>query len=87
MIHYEDVEKARERIHPYVYRTPLDKSMYLSNQDTNVYLKLENQQRMKCAKIRGAFSKITNLSQDEINKGIVAISSGNHGAAISYASN
>ena len=86
MIHYEDVKKAHERIRPYVYRTPLDQSMYLSNQDTKVYLKLENQQKMKCAKARGAFSKITSLSQDEINKGIVAISSGNHGAAISYAS-
>lgn len=42
---------------------------------------------MKCAKIRGALSKITSLSEKERKRGIVAISSGNHGAAVSYASN
>lgn len=86
-ISYEDVLKARERIDKYIYHTPLDKSMYLSNEDMNIYLKLESQQGMKCAKLRGALSKLTSLSAEEIERGIVAISSGNHGAAVSYASN
>lgn len=86
-INYEDVLRARERIDKYIYRTPLERSMYLSNESTNVYLKLECQQGMKCAKLRGALSKLTNLSKEEIERGIVAISSGNHGAAVSYASN
>ncbi len=86
MLSFRDVIKARERISKYIYKTPLEKSLELSNEDTNVYLKLENQQRIRCAKARGAFSKITNLSEEEIEKGIVAISSGNHGAAVSYAS-
>ncbi len=42
---------------------------------------------MKCAKIRGALSKITSLNEEERNKGIMAISSGNHGAAVSYGAN
>ncbi len=85
MIKFEDVILSRERINEYIYFTPLEKSQYLSDKDTNIYLKLENQQKMKCAKVRGAFSKITDLTPEEIGKGIVAISSGNHGAAVSYA--
>ncbi|WP_077369492.1 threonine ammonia-lyase [Anaerosalibacter sp. Marseille-P3206] len=84
-IKYEDVLNARNRIDKYIYHTPLDKSMYLSDEDTNIYLKLECQQGMKCAKLRGALSKLTSLSKEEIERGIVAISSGNHGAAVSYA--
>lgn len=86
-IGYKDIIEAKKRIDKYIYRTPLDQSIYLSHNNTNVYLKLENQQRMKCAKIRGAMSKLTSLSEEEIEKGVVAISSGNHGAAVSYASN
>lgn len=86
-INYEDILGARERIDKYIYHTPLDRSMYLSNESTNIYLKLECQQGMKCAKLRGALSKLTSLTNEEIDRGIVAISSGNHGAAVSYASN
>lgn len=83
---YEDVLKAKKRIDKYIYRTPLDRSMCLSDEDIDIYLKLESQQGMKCAKLRGALSKLTSLSNEEIKRGIVAISSGNHGAAVSYAS-
>lgn len=86
-IRYEDVLSARERIDKYIYHTPLDKSIYLSNEDTNVFLKLECQQGMKCAKLRGALSKLTSLTKEEIERGIVAVSSGNHGSAVSYATN
>ena len=87
MISYEDILNAQSRINKYIYRTPLEKSIYLSDDITNIYLKLENQQKMKCAKIRGALSKITCLSEEEKEKGIVAISSGNHGSAVSYGAN
>lgn len=87
MLDYKDIMEAKNRISKYVYHTPLEKSIYLSKDNTNIYLKLENQQKMKCAKIRGALSKITSLSGEERNKGIMAISSGNHGAAVSYGAN
>lgn len=87
MINYEDVKMAKSRIDKYIYHTPLERSMNLSYEGTNIYLKLENQQRMRCAKIRGALSKITSLTGEEKEKGIAAISSGNHGAAVSYAAN
>lgn len=84
-ITYDDIVNAKQRINKYIYRTPLEKSIYLSDEDTNVYLKLENQQKMKCYKMRGALSKLTSLNSEEISRGIVAISSGNHGASVSYA--
>lgn len=84
MITYEDIIEANKRIRDYIYHTPLEQSIHLS-QGKEVYLKLENQQRLKCAKIRGALSKLTSLSPEEKSKGIVAISSGNHGLAVSYA--
>ncbi|HLR21819.1 MAG TPA: threonine/serine dehydratase [Tissierellaceae bacterium] len=85
MIDFKEVLKAKKRIDKYIYKTPLEKSMYLSDKDMNIYLKLENQQKMKCAKIRGAFNKIISLNKGQKDKGIAAISSGNHGAAVSYA--
>ena len=78
MLDYKDIIEAKNRISKYIYHTPLEKSIYLSNKDTNIYFKLENQQKMRCAKIRGALSKITSLTKEEIEKGIMAISSGNH---------
>lgn len=86
MITFSDVLSARERIHKYVYSTPLDYSMYLSNKNMNIYLKLECQQKLKGFKIRGAFSKLLSLTQEEKKRGVIAVSSGNHGAGISYAS-
>ena len=86
MIEFKDVFEAKNRIDSYVKRTPLVRSIYLSDEDTNVYFKFENQQNERCAKLRGAFSKLTSLSREEIDKGISAISSGNHGIAVSYAS-
>lgn len=58
IVTYEDVCMARERINKYIYQTPLEHSMYLSNKNTNIYLKLECQQRLKGFKIRGALNKL-----------------------------
>lgn len=87
MIYFDDIKKSRERIKKYIYNTPLDYSMYLSRSDTNtsVYLKLECQQKLKGFKIRGALSKLASLAEDEKAKGVFAVSSGNHGAGVSYA--
>ncbi len=53
----------------------------------NYYLKLESQQKTRSFKVRGAFSKLTSLSDREKRIGVLAVSSGNHGAAVSYAAN
>ncbi|ADU27756.1 threonine ammonia-lyase [Ethanoligenens harbinense] len=84
MISFQDVLEARRRIESFVYKTPLEIAPSLSK-DARVYLKLECQQRQKSFKTRGAFSKISSLSKEERAKGIIAVSSGNHAAGVSYA--
>lgn len=81
---YDLILQARERIAPYILDTPLLKSLYLSKNDKNVYLKLECEQNIKSFKIRGAVNKILTLSNAEKQKGVAVVSSGNHGIAISY---
>lgn len=77
---------AANRIAPWVRETPLDPSPYFSEvTGANVWLKLENLQHTGSFKLRGAFNKLLSLTEDERAQGVVAASSGNHGAAVSYA--
>ncbi len=85
MIDLKDILNSRDRISKHISVTPLDFSIGLSNEDTKVYLKLECQQKQKAFKVRGALSKISSLSEDEKERGVIAVSSGNHGAGVSYA--
>ena len=85
IVTYEEICVAKERISKYIYNTPLDYSMYLSNTNMNIYLKLECQQKLKGFKIRGALNKLTSLTENEKRRGVMAVSSGNHGAGVSYA--
>ena len=80
-----DFIKAYNRIKYHINHTPLEQSLYFSKEDRNVFLKLENQQKTKSFKIRGALNKISVLSDEEKQRGILAVSSGNHGIAVSYA--
>lgn len=80
---YKETIKARERIRDYVYETPLVRLNYISEMlGTSVYAKLENLQRTNSFKIRGVLNKIRKLSPEELEKGLVTASSGNHGKAI-----
>lgn len=85
MVNFNDVLKARDRIKKYVSLTPLDLSIGLSSERTKVYLKLECQQKQKAFKVRGALSKISSLTDEEKQRGVTAVSSGNHGAGVSFA--
>ncbi|NLJ57784.1 MAG: threonine/serine dehydratase [Tissierellia bacterium] len=86
MVNFNDVVNARDRIQKYISLTPLDFSMGLSDEKTKVYLKLECQQKQKAFKVRGALSKISSLTDEEKERGVIAVSSGNHGAGVSFAS-
>ena len=80
---YKDTIKARERIRDYVYDTPLIRLDYISEAlGTSVYAKMENMQRTNSFKIRGALNKVRKLSREELQRGLVTASSGNHGKAI-----
>ncbi len=81
----QDVKNARERIKDLVWKTPLDYSKELSDGETEVFLKLESQQKLKAFKIRGALNKLLSLSDEEKELGVIASSSGNHGCGLSYA--
>ncbi len=77
-----DIKTARETIRPFVKRSTLKYSNFLSSLCQGaVYLKLENAQLSHSFKIRGAFNKILHLTPEEKQKGIITCSSGNHGLA------
>ena len=75
-------ESSLERIANYIYKSPLIKSDRLSSKNQNVFFKLENFQKTGSFKVRGALNKVYST---DLNREIVAASSGNHGAAVSYA--
>lgn len=79
----QDIIAAQKRISDIASRTPLVESLSLSRKfGRRIYLKLECFQPIRVFKIRGAFNKISQLSQ----KTVVAVSSGNHGMAVAYSS-
>lgn len=82
------VERAESRIREYILETPLEHSPYLSQLgDCDVYLKLENQQRTKSFKFRGAMNKVLSLDEKVRSRGIITASTGNHGAAMAQVFN
>lgn len=81
----EEVLQAGQRITPYLRETPLDYSLALSQiSDCHVYVKLENLQHTGSFKVRGALNKLLSLTPDQRARGIVAASTGNHGAAVAF---
>lgn len=80
----QDVQEAYERIKSYIYQTPLEHSMYLSEENSDIYLKMESLQSTKSFKIRGCLNKMLSLSKEEKQKGVITVSSGNHGICVAY---
>ena len=85
MITLEKIKDAHKKILPFINYTPLVHSEYLSNY-SNVKLKLENFQITGSFKLRGALNKLLSLSKSEKEKGVIAVSTGNHGKGVAYAS-
>ena len=82
----ETFEEAYEKVQEVIIPTKLMKSDYLSEQTGNhVYLKPENMQLTGAYKIRGAYYKISTLSQEEKEKGLITASAGNHAQGVAYA--
>ena len=73
------IKKAKNAMKDVVKTTSLQKNkIYSDFYSSNIFLKREDQQKVKSFKIRGAYNKINSLSKDKINKGIVCASAGNH---------
>ena len=82
----EEIKKIRESFSNLVHYTALNKSNTFSRISGNeVYLKMENTQRTGSFKIRGAYNKVSRLSEEERAKGIITASAGNHGQAVALA--
>ena len=80
------VRAAEERARPYLLTTPAVSSIGLSAAvGSPVVLKCENLQHTGSFKARGAVSKVLSLTAEELERGIVTASTGNHGAAVAYA--
>ena len=83
----DDIIIAREKMKGIVHSTPLDYSKTFSQLAHNeVFLKLENLQKTGSFKVRGSYNKLNSLSQEELTKGVVAASAGNHAQGVAYSS-
>ena len=86
MLTLKDFEEAVEQVQKAAIKTELIYSDYLSEQTGNkVYLKPENLQKTGAYKIRGAYYKISTLTEEERAKGLVTASAGNHAQGVAYA--
>lgn len=86
MLTLEKFEEASEIVKNVTQETKLVYSKYFSEQTGNkVYLKPENMQLTGAYKVRGAYYKISTLSDEEREKGLIAASAGNHAQGVAYA--
>ena len=82
----EKFEEASERVKEVTTDTGLVYSEYYSAQTGNkVYLKPENMQYTGAYKVRGAYYKISTLTEDERGRGLITASAGNHAQGVAYA--
>ncbi|MBO0781948.1 MAG: threonine/serine dehydratase, partial [Ktedonobacteraceae bacterium] len=83
---FADVLQARQRIRPYLARTPLHTYPALNELlETSVFIKHENYQPVGAFKVRGGINLVSQLSKEERQRGVIAASTGNHGQSVAYA--
>jgi threonine dehydratase len=86
MLTLDKFEEASEKVKEVISETKLIYSDYLSSQTGNkVYLKPENMQYTGAYKLRGAYYKISTMSNEEREKGLITASAGNHAQGVAYA--
>ena len=86
MLTLDKFEEAAKKVKEVTLGTPLVYSDYLSSQTGNqVYLKPENMQLTGAYKLRGAYYKISTLSEEEREHGLITASAGNHAQGVAYA--
>lgn len=86
MLTIDMIRQAKQRISPYIYETPL---LHLKTLDEilgcQVYVKPECMQKTNSFKLRGALNRLLTLPEEDMKKGVVTASSGNHGKGTAYA--
>ena len=80
-----DFQKAAERLKKVVNRTPLTFNHNLSRKyQCNIFLKREDLQVVRSYKLRGAYNMMVSLSQEQLQRGVVCASAGNHAQGFAY---
>lgn len=83
-----DFKAALARLHGIAKRTPLIYNKSLSEKyDCEVYLKREDLQVVRSYKLRGAYNLMSQLQQQELDRGVVCASAGNHSQGVAYSCN
>ncbi len=85
LLQFSDIQAAKERLEDISAKTELIYSSFFSNEYQNeVYIKPENLQITGAYKIRGAYNKISKLSDNQKKRGLIASSAGNHAQGVAY---
>lgn len=83
---YQEILEAKKRITPYLLKTPLLHSIYLSKLcGGNIFLKMESEQYTGSFKARGSLNKVLFLKEKGQTQGIITASTGNHGMGVARA--
>ena len=86
MLTLDAFEAASEKVQEVTQKTELVESPYFSQMSGNrVFLKPENMQRTGAYKVRGAYFKISTLTEEELDRGLITASAGNHAQGVAYA--
>lgn len=82
------IKEAASRLQKVVKRTPLEINLSLSRDiGANIYLKREDLQVVRSYKLRGAYNMMSCLNDDELRRGVVCASAGNHAQGVAYSCN
>ncbi len=85
-VKFADIVEAYARVKPYIMQTPLIYSPATSKRTgSEVWFKMENLQSIGAYKIRGAINNLMSMSDEDLRRGVVAASAGNHSQAVAYA--
>jgi threonine dehydratase len=86
MLTLDKFEEAEKIVKNVTLPTPLIYSEYLSDRyDNEIYIKPENMQRTGAYKVRGAYYKISTLSEEQRKLGLITASAGNHAQGVAFA--
>jgi threonine dehydratase len=85
---FREIQEAAKQLAPVVQKTPLMENTNLSEEfNATILLKREDLQVVRSYKIRGAYNKISSLTEAERLQGIVCASAGNHAQGVAYSCN
>lgn len=84
-VHVNDIDEAAKRLNGIVFHTPLNKNEHLSQEyGCNLWLKREDLQLVRSYKLRGAYNFMSSQKREDVEKGVVCASAGNHAQGVAY---